>query len=407
MANSQVVHTNPDFVQTGSYAAIEVRRSMGGWFEGVFDRPQALSGGVPVGDFAVTQRAAGAGAGVDVAGGEAFVMGDYGSSASQRDGLYYCKATANLTGATQIDIATGDATNARLDLIVLEVKDNAMDGSGLNQVQVRAITGTPNATLTATSWNSTSARSEIGSIWTTAVPTLPSSAIPLAVVYVPPSDTTISNDQIMDVRPSATGIYYKYSNSTLTSTAGVGATMVTAASNPASNRMYIHLPKLDYRVGFIDFACMFAAKSVTNNFYFRTTIQGSSVTRFQNSGSAVAGSSPNNALAGTNSVLAFTQGAALPDDAGTLNIFGLTTPGAADMDLSTFQSNFMALPKFAQIGGVQGGCLSVGGELGGAGTLTVKGFMMCVRIPPVGLMDFTRGQTGGRGPTFVSIRGPA
>jgi hypothetical protein len=174
--------------QTGpsaGYNAIDVRRAWGaGLQEGVLAATSCE----------VTQRAAGANLSVDCAanvadtasGAAAFIQGD--SITAQ--GLY---AAAPHTAAINLDVAAAHATNPRVDIVILELKDDQHDVGGLNVARVRIISGT--ATGGATLDNRTGAAAT------------PSSALLLADVLVPALDTTISNSQIRDRRKWALGAF--------------------------------------------------------------------------------------------------------------------------------------------------------------------------------------------------------
>jgi hypothetical protein len=166
----------PVTLQAGNYSAIDDRRF---WSYGNRE-------GVELRDsYEVIQRAAGANMTVDVVSsgsGGAVVQGD--SVTAQ--GRYYVPPTpANVN----VDIATADATNPRNDLVVLEVKDDQHDASGLNLARVRVITGTPNASAALTS-----------AFGVNGTPALPSTCLPLAVVRVGAGATSITTAAINDRR---------------------------------------------------------------------------------------------------------------------------------------------------------------------------------------------------------------
>lgn len=179
----------PLFTQQGTgaspgYAAVDLRRhiSAASLQEGVYAAT----------DFEVVQRAAGANLSVDIggamaAGGSfALVQGDTVNG----QGLYVVAAhSATINEA----IAAADATNPRVDQVILEIQDNVHDASGGNLARVRVLTGTP--TVGATLDNRTGAAA------------LPGSALLLADVHVPALDTTIANTQIRDRRKWARGAY--------------------------------------------------------------------------------------------------------------------------------------------------------------------------------------------------------
>lgn len=175
------------FLQAGpgaspGYSAIDVRRAFG------FGPLQ--EGVVDSGSYEVTQRAAGANMTVDVAastGNGAYVQGDAVTS----QGLYYVPPHS---AVVNLDIGAADATNPRVDQIVLRIYDDTHDASGANKAQVYVVAGT--ATGGATLDNRSGAAS------------LPSSAIRLADVLVAAGATSVSNSSIRDRRPWARGANY-------------------------------------------------------------------------------------------------------------------------------------------------------------------------------------------------------
>lgn len=122
-------------------------------------------------DLKVSERGAGANMSVDVARGGALVKGDDTTD----QGLYfvYNDATVNKV------IEAADGTNPRKDIVIAEVNDNQEGQPGDNWA-ISVVTGTPAGSP--------------------AEPTLPPSALKLAVVDIPALDTTISNAQITDSR---------------------------------------------------------------------------------------------------------------------------------------------------------------------------------------------------------------
>jgi microcystin-dependent protein len=163
-------------VAAPGYGATDLRRYLGlGMNEGVF----------AVGDLKVTQRAAGPGMAVDVAAGDVLVEGDFVT----RQGLYHQPVEAALTGGTEITIPAAHGTLARLDQVILEIKDTQFDGSGLNRGQVRLLQGSASAGANRSNRLGAAA--------------LPSSAILLADVEVAPLAGSIANANIADKRPLA------------------------------------------------------------------------------------------------------------------------------------------------------------------------------------------------------------
>jgi hypothetical protein len=163
---------------TPGYDAIDARR----W---VSD-PDLGEGVTTYGSFRVSQRGAGANLSVDVNMDDfAYVRGD----AVTHQALYKAPPHASTINET---ITTADATNPRIDRVILELKDTTHDASGSNLFQTRVVAGTP--TGGATLDNLTGAG------------TVPSSALLLADVLVAATDTSISNAEIRDRRAFVAGI---------------------------------------------------------------------------------------------------------------------------------------------------------------------------------------------------------
>lgn len=168
-------------------------QGMPGGYDAIDDRSfwsiGRQEGAVEAGAFEVTQRAAGANLSVDVAcnTGHVIVQGDTVTN----QGLYVVRSH---TAAANLDIATAHATNPRVDSVIVQIEDDEHDSSGNTRAQVKVLTGT--ATSGATLDNRTGAAS------------LPSSALLLADVHVPATDTTISNSQIRDRRKWALGVNF-------------------------------------------------------------------------------------------------------------------------------------------------------------------------------------------------------
>lgn len=163
------------------YDAVDLRRPASG-----FDRGEGVAS---YGAYRVTQRGAGANMSVDVnqdtLDGGAWVRGDSVNS----QGLYYVPpddATIN------VDVTAAHATLPRLDLVVLEVKDDAHDSSGLNTARVRIVDGTATAGATLDNRNGAAG--------------LPVSCLHLADVLVAAADTSITNSEIRDRRPFVHGV---------------------------------------------------------------------------------------------------------------------------------------------------------------------------------------------------------
>jgi len=175
------VRSVPIFLQAGSHPAEETRLALGSLqgtstasFAGGVGASDRAHGVVNVSDFAVTQRAAGANMSVDVAAGNAWIRGTQATA----QGAYhvYNDGTVNLS------VASSDATNPRIDLVIARVQDSFYSGA-TNSASVTVVTGTPAASPTD--------------------PTLPANALVLARVRVPATSTSVVTDRIADVRTRA------------------------------------------------------------------------------------------------------------------------------------------------------------------------------------------------------------
>lgn len=209
----------PEYFATKTYTA-QRDRIMLAALEGI------QPGVVAAGDFKVSQRALGANMSVDVAAGDAWVAG----TDTARQGMYHAANDAVVNVATTTAgaaWAVGDATNPRLDQIILRVFDTT-DGAAANgnntadNVQLLVLQGT--ATAGATLDTRTGAAA------------LPSSCIRIADVLIPAATSTASTANIRDRRPWARGAYNKIVRITNAS-AGADYTMAsgTAAEIDATN----------------------------------------------------------------------------------------------------------------------------------------------------------------------------
>ena len=178
------VRTVPIFIDGNTHPAEEVRLSHSAMlgsssasFSGGVGASDRAHGVVNSGDFAVTQRAAGANMSVDVAAGHAWVRG----TESQHQGAYhvYNDATVNLS------LAASDATNPRVDLVIIRVQDAFYSGE-TKTASVTVVTGTPAASP--------------------ADPSLPANALVLARVRVAATTSSIGTANITDVRTRAAAI---------------------------------------------------------------------------------------------------------------------------------------------------------------------------------------------------------
>lgn len=136
----------------------------------------------------------------------ALVKGD----AVTAQGLYYIPPhSADIT----LDVAAADPTLPRIDSVILEVKDDTHDSSGLNEARVRIITGTPTGGATLNNRSG--------------APTVPTSALHLADVWVPNGASSISTSDIRDKRTMARGAYC-YFEDTSSETWGVAGNQIGA-----------------------------------------------------------------------------------------------------------------------------------------------------------------------------------
>ena len=138
------------------------------------------------GDFAVTQKAAGANMSVDVATGDAYVTFDtpYGGKRRVHNDALSNSGTPG--SPTAPDWATtftaADGSNPRIDRVVLQVRDSALDGGGAYDAVFKVVAGT--ATVGATLTNLTGAGA------------VPANALLLANVLIPSGATTVTTANI-------------------------------------------------------------------------------------------------------------------------------------------------------------------------------------------------------------------
>src|SRR5688572_19961982 len=122
----------PEYLQTKSYNAIKDRA--------VLKSAVMREGIIDFGDFAVTQRAAGANMSVDVAAGECFVQGD----TVVRQGIYHLVNDAVINAT----ISANAPGNPRIDQIIARVYDSADAGAGTDTPAIEVLAGTPSAGAT-------------------------------------------------------------------------------------------------------------------------------------------------------------------------------------------------------------------------------------------------------------------
>jgi hypothetical protein len=173
-------------------------------------------GVVAAGDLAVAQRGAGANMSVDIAAGEAYVLGE----SVTNQGLYYVynDAVYNLTGFT-----AAHATLPRIDRVAIRVRD-AFHGDAANDEAAVILTGT--ATSGATLANLTGAAA------------VPANHMLLANVLIPATSTTITTaniDTTVRARSGPAGTVLAYNEFTVpvtctATTEATSNTIVTASA---------------------------------------------------------------------------------------------------------------------------------------------------------------------------------
>lgn len=126
--------------------------------------------------FEVTERAAGANMQLDIAAGVAVLAGD--DAAGQ--GNYLVEATQTLTAVT---IGTADATNPRIDLVGIQLRDPSEGGAAGRDCIFAVVAGTPAGSPSA--------------------PAVPDSFLTLASVLVPAAASSIDDGDITDLRVHA------------------------------------------------------------------------------------------------------------------------------------------------------------------------------------------------------------
>lgn len=142
------------------------------------------------GDFAVSQRGAGAAMSVDISQGRALID----PQQATHQGLYVVRRTSGSAFNTSADggytWTAADPTNARIDLLCIEIKDTDMDASGVTGWRFRVVDGTPSASATH--------QLEVAQ-W----PAIPSGCMPIAAIRVPAAATTLTTANITSLNPIA------------------------------------------------------------------------------------------------------------------------------------------------------------------------------------------------------------
>lgn len=169
---------DPLYLQTKSYDARSDRK----WFADLIG-----PGIVSAGDYAVTYS--GSALTLNIAAGVAYVKG--GNIADQ--GMYREYTTASV----QATCPAADATNPRIDTVILRVFDNAADASALNKARIDIVPGTPTAGATLANLNGKNAL--------TSLTDASLSFIVLAYVLVPNAATVLTNTatNVLDARTTS------------------------------------------------------------------------------------------------------------------------------------------------------------------------------------------------------------
>lgn len=170
-----LVDASPSFVP-GTFDGQDVRlAALGNVFPGLFAS----------GDFAVSQRAAGANMSVDIAAGRAYV--EPGDTSQQGVYLPWMSSTYNTSSNGGYVWTAADATNPRIDLVCLEVRDTDFGGS-YTGFKFRVVDGTASASAT---------HQLVTSQW----PAIPSGCVPIAAIRVPAAATTLTTANITNLNP--------------------------------------------------------------------------------------------------------------------------------------------------------------------------------------------------------------
>lgn len=178
--STSLVSSTPDFVTNATgFGGQDVRAGTL-----VNDIPGLFASG----DFAVSQRGAGAAMSVDIAQGRAMVD----PQQATHQGLYVVRRTTGTAYNTNADggytWTASDPSNPRIDLLCIEVKDTDMDASGTTGWRFRVVDGTPNAGATH-------------QLITTYWPAVPTGCVPIAAIRVPAAATTLTTANITSLNP--------------------------------------------------------------------------------------------------------------------------------------------------------------------------------------------------------------
>lgn len=161
------------------------------WLRALLEMGDVQEGVYGAGDLKVTAAGAG-GQRVDIAAGTALVKGDSGvPGTGLTQGLFMVVNDALVANAVTLNAS--DATNPRIDQIVLRVRDSSDLGSGADDAVFEVVTGAPTAGATLDNRNGAGA--------------LPADRVRLADVLVPAASSAVVAGNVRDRRPWARGAY--------------------------------------------------------------------------------------------------------------------------------------------------------------------------------------------------------
>lgn len=209
---TSILDATPGFV-AGTFDAKDVRLGM--FFNG---RPGLFAAG----DFAASQRAAGANMSLDIAQGRVLVDPGY-----THGGLYLARRTDssayNTLASGGYTWTAADPTNPRIDIVCIEAADTD-EGGSYTGFKIRVIDGTPNAGAT---------HQLEAQYW----PTIPATCTPITAVRVPAAATTLTTANITNLNPIG----------------GMGRSAVsyTAAAETTTSAAYARLATPDFAMVFV------------------------------------------------------------------------------------------------------------------------------------------------------------
>lgn len=167
---TSIVDASPGFVP-GTFDAQDVRlAAAGNTLPGVFES----------GDYAVSQRGAGANMSVDIAAGRAYVL----PADAARQGAYtpWMGSTYNTSSDGGYTWTAADGANPRIDLVCIDLRDTDFSGA-YTGYKFRIVDGTPNASATHP-------------LETAYWPAVPAGCVPLAACRIAAAGTTITDANI-------------------------------------------------------------------------------------------------------------------------------------------------------------------------------------------------------------------